>query len=106
MKSQAALRPGPSVHSMPAVAVIGSGIAGLAAAWRLSESQSSIRVSLFEANRHFGGHANTQDLTLGGQTHGVDTGFLVFNHRTYPMLTRLFDETGVDCTPSDMSFSV
>lgn len=65
-----------------------------------------MQVSLFEAGDHFGGHANTVELTLDGTSHGVDTGFLVFNHRTYPQLTRLFDDLGIDTAPADMSFSV
>lgn len=85
------------------VAVVGSGIAGLAAAHRLREQA---RVTLFEAGDHFGGHAHTVDVTLEGVTHGVDTGFLVFNHRTYPNLVRLFETLGVATAPSDMSFSV
>jgi predicted NAD/FAD-binding protein len=85
------------------VAVVGSGIAGLAAAWTLAPHAT---VTLFEAGEHFGGHANTVDVTIDGITHGVDTGFLVFNHRTYPELTRLFEALGVDTAPSDMSFSV
>ena len=85
------------------VAVIGSGIAGLSAAHAL---RRQARVTLFEAGSHFGGHAHTVDLTLGGVTHGVDTGFLVLNPRTYPGLLALFDELGVKTAPSDMSFSV
>ncbi len=73
------------------VAVVGSGIAGLSAAFRLAPDA---RVTLFEAGPHFGGHTNTVDLTLGGTTFGVDTGFLVFNERTYPRLIRLFAELG------------
>ncbi|MBG6079758.1 NAD(P)/FAD-dependent oxidoreductase [Rubrivivax gelatinosus] len=88
---------------MRRVAVVGSGIAGLAAAYELS---SDARVTLFEAGDYFGGHTNTIDLTIDGVTHGVDTGFLVFNHRTYPNLLRLFAELGVETAPSDMSFSV
>ncbi|BAL97826.1 NAD(P)/FAD-dependent oxidoreductase [Rubrivivax gelatinosus] len=88
---------------MRRVAVVGSGIAGLAAAYELS---SDARVTLFEAGDYFGGHTNTIDLTVDGVTHGVDTGFLVFNHRTYPNLLRLFAELGVETAPSDMSFSV
>jgi predicted NAD/FAD-binding protein len=84
------------------VAVIGSGIAGLSAAWSLA---SDAKVTLFEAGAHFGGHTNTVDVTLDGVTHGVDTGFLVFNHRTYPNLVRLFKELGVDTAAADMSFS-
>ncbi|MEO8079012.1 MAG: FAD-dependent oxidoreductase [Caldimonas sp.] len=88
---------------MKRVAVVGSGIAGLAAARRLS---GSARVTLFESADWFGGHAHTVDVTLGGVTHGVDTGFLVFNERTYPRLIRLFDELGVATAPAEMSFSV
>ncbi len=86
------------------IAVIGSGISGLSAAWQLS--RDGHEVSLFEAGSYFGGHTNTVDVTLEGITHGVDTGFLVFNHRTYPNLVRLFDELGVHTSASDMSFAV
>ena len=92
---------------MHRIAIIGSGISGLAAAYRL---QPHAEVTLFEAGGHFGGHTNTVDVTLdtpdGRKTHGVDTGFLVFNHRTYPNLVALFDELGVQTSASDMSFSV
>ncbi|MFZ9286169.1 MAG: FAD-dependent oxidoreductase, partial [Burkholderiaceae bacterium] len=89
------------------VAVVGSGISGLAAAHRLREVAD---VTLFEAGDYFGGHTHTVDVTLpvNGQpvTHGVDTGFLVFNERTYPNLIALFAELGVETARSDMSFSV
>ncbi len=89
------------------IAIIGSGIAGLSAAHRL---QPHAAVTLFEAGNYFGGHTHTVDVTLdtpqGPRTHGVDTGFLVFNERTYPQLIALFAELGVDTAPSDMSFSV
>ena len=91
---------------MPRIAVIGSGISGLAAAWQLSAPGSGYRVSLFEAGAHFGGHANTVDLTLDGIRHGVDTGFLVYNPRTYPRFIRLLAELGLTGAPSEMSFSV
>ncbi|MCE4535882.1 FAD-dependent oxidoreductase [Pelomonas sp. P7] len=91
---------------MRRIAVVGSGIAGLAAAWRLANSPGDWRVTLLEAGNHFGGHAHTVDLGLEGLTHGVDTGFLVFNRRTYPGLVSLFAELGVESAPSDMSFSV
>ena len=90
------------------VAVIGSGVSGLAAAHRL---RGQARVTLFEAGDYFGGHTHTVDVSLpdaSGQvvTHGVDTGFLVFNERTYPGLIALLDELGVPTARSDMSFSV
>jgi uncharacterized protein len=85
------------------VAVIGSGIGGLAAAHALRGQAS---VTLFEAQGWFGGHAHTVDVRLDGISHGVDTGFLVFNERTYPGLIRLFAELGVEHAPSEMSFSV
>ena len=92
---------------MRRVAVVGSGIAGLSAAYLLAPHA---RVTLFEAAGHFGGHTHTVDVTLDGPrgrvTHGVDTGFLVFNERTYPNLIRLFDELGVATALSEMSFSV
>ena len=89
------------------IAIIGSGIAGLAAAHRL---QPHAAVTLLESGSYFGGHTHTVDVTLdtpqGPRTHGVDTGFLVFNERTYPQLIALFAELGVHMAPSDMSFSV
>jgi predicted NAD/FAD-binding protein len=85
------------------IAVVGSGISGLAVAHALRERA---RVTLFEAGSHFGGHSHTVDLQLDGVRHGVDTGFLVFNHRTYPRLKALFENLGVATAPSDMSFSV
>lgn len=88
------------------IAIIGSGIAGLAAARELARGRSGPRVTLYEAGDHFGGHANTVDVTLDGVTHGVDTGFLVFNERTYPRLLQLFVELGVETVRSEMSFSV
>jgi predicted NAD/FAD-binding protein len=85
------------------IAVIGSGISGLSAAWQLA--RTGHEVSLYEAGDYFGGHTNTVDITVEGKTFGVDTGFLVFNHRTYPNLVRLFDAIKVDTSASDMSFS-
>jgi uncharacterized protein len=85
------------------VAVVGSGISGLSAAWALS---SQARVTLFEAGDYFGGHTHTVDVDLHGQRCGVDTGFLVFNERTYPLLIQLFAQLGVQTTASEMSFSV
>ncbi len=85
------------------VAVIGAGIAGLGCAAKLAAHHE---VSLFEANNYLGGHANTVDVTLDGLCHPVDTGFLVYNERTYPNLIELFTQLGVQTLASDMSFSV
>ena len=89
------------------IAVIGSGISGLSAAYHL---RNQADVTLFEAGSYFGGHTHTVDVILpspGGMvTHGVDTGFLVFNERTYPGLIGLFAELQVQTSASDMSFSV
>ena len=85
------------------IAVIGGGISGLATAWLL---QDRYRVTLFEAEARLGGHTNTVDVTLGQVTCPVDTGFLVFNERTYPNLIALFDLLGVRSTATEMSFSV
>ncbi|MEX8517719.1 MAG: NAD(P)/FAD-dependent oxidoreductase [Leptothrix sp. (in: b-proteobacteria)] len=96
---------------MRRVAVIGSGIAGLSAAWQLSAPGSGCRVSLYESGSYFGGHTHTVDVTLARADgalvrHGVDTGFLVLNQRTYPELLKLFATLGVATSASDMSFSV
>lgn len=82
-----------------AIAVIGSGISGLSAAWLLSARH---KVSLFEATPRLGGHSNTIDV-VGTP---VDTGFIVYNEVTYPNLTALFDHVGVRTKPSEMSFAV
>ena len=89
------------------VAVIGSGIAGLSAAHHLN---NHVDLTLFEAGDYFGGHTHTVDVALptdqGLVTHGVDTGFLVYNQRTYPGLIALFESLNIRTAPSDMSFSV
>ena len=89
------------------VAIVGSGISGLAAAHAL---RSKAEVTLFESGAYFGGHTHTVDVTLqspsGPVTHGVDTGFLVLNERTYPQLIALLADLGVATAKSDMSFSV
>jgi uncharacterized protein len=85
------------------IAVVGSGISGLSAAWMLGNKH---RVTLFEASAYAGGHTNTVDVTLDGVTHPVDTGFLVYNDLTYPNLIRLFDYLGIVTHRSEMSFSV
>ena len=100
----------PSAAIRPRVAIVGSGISGLAAAHRLAGAAD---ITLFEAGDYFGGHTHTVDITLPAKnnpnnrvTHGVDTGFLVFNERTYPQLIQLFAELGVVTAKSAMSFSV
>ena len=89
------------------IAIVGSGVSGLGVAHSL---QGQADITLLEAGAYFGGHANTVDISLptesGVVTHGVDTGFLVFNERTYPNLINLFEELGVETALSDMSFSV
>lgn len=85
------------------IAVVGSGIAGLSAAWLLSGQH---QVTLYESGSYFGGHSNTVDVTLEGMTYPVDTGFLVHNDLTYPNLIELFRTLGLAVHASDMSFGV
>ena len=85
------------------IAVIGAGISGLTAAYRLGRRHD---VWLFEAGGYLGGHTNTVDVQLGRERHAIDTGFVVFNDRTYPNFVRLLDELGVGSRPTSMSFSV
>lgn len=85
------------------IAVIGGGISGLSAAWALSRRHD---VTLFEADARPGGHTHTVDVEIDGGSFPVDTGFLVFNERTYPNLCALFDHLGVASVASEMSFSV
>ena len=85
------------------IAIIGTGIAGNLAAYRLSRDHD---ITVFEADRRIGGHTNTVDVIAAGQRWAVDTGFIVFNDVTYPNFISLLGELGVDSQPSDMSFSV
>jgi predicted NAD/FAD-binding protein len=91
------------------VAIIGAGISGLGCAYALRK-HPDLDITIFEGDDHIGGHSNTVDISLntpqGSITHGVDTGFLVFNRKTYPRLVRLFEEIQVPIAPSEMSFSV
>jgi uncharacterized protein len=84
------------------VAVIGSGISGLATAWLLRNTH---QVTLYEAAPRLGGHTNTVEVNVEGHSFPVDTGFLVFNRRTYPNLCALFEQLGIASVASDMSFS-
>jgi len=85
------------------IAVVGSGVSGLAAAWLLSPEHE---VTLFEANDYLGGHTHTHLLELEGRQVAVDSGFIVYNEAHYPLLTRLFAQLGVRSQPTTMSFSV
>ncbi len=85
------------------VGVVGSGISGLAAAHYLARRH---RVTLFEFEARLGGHAHTHEIAIGGRELRVDTGFIVYNHRTYPCFVKLLAELGVEGRKSDMSFGV
>lgn len=85
------------------IAIIGSGIAGLSAAWKLA---SRADVHLFEAGDQLGGHTATVDVDVEGQSYAIDTGFIVFNDRTYPHFRTLLAELDIEGQPTEMSFSV
>jgi len=85
------------------VAVIGSGVSGLTAAYVLRQTHD---VTVFESDDRFGGHAHTHTVTDPDATHRVDSGFIVHNDRTYPMLRRLFAELDVEVHPTEMSMSI
>ena len=85
------------------IAIIGSGIAGMTSAYLLSEDHE---VVVYEANDYIGGHTNTVDVSLNGQQYAVDTGFIVFNEKTYPNFVKLMKRLGVGWQDSVMSFSV
>ena len=85
------------------IAVVGSGISGLSAAYYLSKKH---HVDLFEKEDRFGGHSHTIDLTFGEKKVSVDIGFIVFNFQTYPNLIKFFKENNIEIEKSDMSFSV
>ena len=88
---------------METVAIIGTGIAGMSCAHRL---HPRVSVHMFEASPRPGGHTNTVDIAEDGRSHPVDTGFMVYNEVTYPRLTRLFNDLGVETMETDMSFGV
>jgi predicted NAD/FAD-binding protein len=85
------------------VAIVGSGIAGLTVAHHLHRDHE---VTVYEAGTHAGGHVHTHDVELGGRGYAVDSGFIVFNQRTYPRFVELLDGLGVESRATEMSFSV
>jgi len=85
------------------IAIIGSGIAGNTLAHHLYKQHE---ITVFEANNHIGGHTHTHDIELFGKNYAVDTGFIVFNDRTYPNFIKLLNKLNVPWQPSNMSFSV
>lgn len=85
------------------IAVVGSGIAGMASAWQLAREHS---VVLFEADSRLGGHTHTHPVQRDGRSFQVDSGFIVHNPENYPLLTAMFRELGVETQPTTMSFSV
>ena len=88
---------------MKNIAIVGTGISGLTCGHLLSESH---QVTVFEANDYIGGHTATVDIEHQGQTYAIDTGFIVFNDRTYPRFERLLKRLKVTTLPTEMSFSV
>ncbi len=85
------------------IAIVGSGISGLVAAYLLHRDYE---VTLFEANDYLGGHTHTVDVHWQGERHAIDTGFIVCNDRTYPNFLQLLDHLRVPIQPTSMSFSV
>ena len=85
------------------IAVIGSGISGLSAAYYLSKKH---KVDLFEKDDHFGGHSHTLDLHINNKKISADIGFIVFNYKTYPNLINFFEDNSIEIEESNMSFSV
>ena len=89
--------------SRPKLAIVGTGVAGLGCAHFLHHEYD---LTIYEQNDYAGGHTNTITVDEAGRPVPIDTGFMVFNHVTYPLLTRLFKELQVETKPTDMSFSV
>ena len=88
---------------MKNIAIIGSGISGLTTAYLLAKKHN---VTVFEKSAHIGGHTATVDVEVAGESYAIDTGFIVFNNKTYPNFLALLDEIGVGKQEAEMSFSV
>ncbi|MBH2001370.1 MAG: NAD(P)-binding protein [Moraxellaceae bacterium] len=85
------------------IAIVGSGISGMYAAWKLSKQH---QVTIFEKEHYFGGHTDTHELLIDQHYLAVDSGFIVFNAHNYPLFSAMIVELGVEAQNSDMSFSV
>ena len=85
------------------IAIIGSGISGLTCAHLLNKQHD---ITVYEANDYIGGHTATKTITDNGETHNIDTGFIVFNNKTYPLFIRFLEQLGVSWKNTEMSFSV
>ena len=88
---------------MARIAIVGGGISGLTCAWLLSRNHE---ITLFEANDYLGGHTHTHMIAAEGREWPVDTGFIVYNNKTYPRFIELLNELGIQGRPTEMSFSV
>ena len=88
---------------MMKIAIIGTGISGLTCAWYLHREHD---ISVYEANDYIGGHTATVDVSVASGNYAIDTGFIVFNDRTYPRFERLLSEVGIAGEPNEMSFSI
>ena len=85
------------------IAIIGTGISGLTCAWHLHRQHD---ITVYEANDYIGGHTATVDVSVASGNYAIDTGFIVFNDRTYPRFERLLSEIGISGDPTEMSFSI
>lgn len=85
------------------IAIIGTGISGLTCGYLLNKNHD---ITVFEANDYIGGHTHTVDVEVNGESHAIDTGFIVFNDWTYPNFIKLMEKLGVASQPTEMSFSV
>jgi len=92
----------PMSKNNQSIAIIGSGITGLSAAWLLHREYN---ITLFEKNDYLGGHTHTHDVTEGDRQLAIDSGFIVFNEKNYPNLVGLFDQLQVETQTTDMSFA-